>query len=150
MNSIELMTMHSKEASKDASRKRLQAEESRQKLQERKCLERDRFWKATGEDLTMFCGHLYKKKTPLQRLQSFCDYCRIIKGPESLPVSLPVYKNIIREAEKLGIKANTAVMAVVDLLFTEKVLTQLPKYRHLLMAFTYDSLQSQRHCLEAI
>ena len=142
--------MHSKEASKDASRKRLQAEESRQKLQEEKCLERDRFWKATGGDLIMFCGYLYKKMTPLQRLQSFCDYCRIIKGPESLPVSLPAYKTIIREAVKLGIKANTSVMAVVDLLFTEKVLTQLPKYRHLLMAFTYDSLQSQRHCLEAM
>ena len=121
MNSVEVMTKHSEPA-------------TLQNFQEYKCLERDRIWRV---DLIMFDGHLHRTKTPLRRLRYLCEYCSLIKGAEDLPVSLPVYKKIIAEAERLGIKDSTAVMAIVDLLFTENILTQLSKYRHLCLCVQY-------------
>jgi len=92
------------------------------------------------------------EKTQGERLEVFFEYCKAKKEAGLLKVGadVAVYKDIAAEAERLDVKENKAVMALVELLLDDNIIKQIPQYRILLLLFTHGNPKSQKYFLGAI
>lgn len=91
-------------------------------------------------------------KPQSERLEIFFGYCKTRKDNGILKpgADLSTHKDITSEAERLEIKENKGVMVLVEVLFDENIVKQIPQYRVLFLLFTHNNTKSQKYLLGAI
>ncbi|KAL7633842.1 UNVERIFIED_CONTAM: hypothetical protein RMT77_015798 [Armadillidium vulgare] len=91
-------------------------------------------------------------KSTSERLELFYDYCKRKRDASILKpgAEITILKDIAVEAERLEIKENKGIMVLVELLFDDNVIKQIPQYRILFLLFTHENPKSQKYLLGAI
>ncbi|XP_002162828.1 eukaryotic translation initiation factor 5 [Hydra vulgaris] len=84
-------------------------------------------------------------KSVQERFDIFFTFVKnkLVEGVDNLPD-----KEILAEAERLDLK-DRAVLALAELLFNDKIINQIPKYRILFLRFMANNHKAQKHFMGA-
>lgn len=92
------------------------------------------------------------EKTASERLEVFFDYCKTKKDIGALKPGADVttFKDIAGEAERLDVKEGKGVMVLVELLWDDNIIKEIPQYRILFLLFTHKNAKVQKYLIGAV